>query len=156
MVFGIIGAGAAYFTNFQGFKDWVNQQIDELKGNNGNGQQPQGPDCTANPTDPACTGNNGNGNGDCSTFGGDCNNACAHGCQGSNCVACLSACGKSCSDTNDDASCQYTCDNGFCTSWRDKGCTNSCSKCNKNAPSYAPTDSPLYTFGDIPISVTTY
>ena len=146
LVLGMVGGVGAYFLDIPaGFKSDVDHFIYDLTHGGNTGPGP-GTEC-----DPACPSGqvcqNGqcvpdDGNtlptGDCNSFGGDCDQACDHGCQGANCVACLSACGKSCADTKTTSSCDYTCSHGFCTSWRDKGCSGSCSQCSKNAPSGYP------------------
>src|ERR1041385_5628602 len=70
---GVVGGAAAYFTDFQGAKGiidgYIQQLMDALKLGGGGGGG-GGVDCTANPTDPSCTG--GGGTGDCSACTTDC------------------------------------------------------------------------------------
>lgn len=60
LILGAVGAGAAYFTDFQGFKGMVDQAIADLMAAlklGGGGTV----DCVANPADPSCTGGGGGG-----------------------------------------------------------------------------------------------
>lgn len=135
------GAGAYFFDVPAGFKADVDDFFRNLTQQNNTPGIECSPSCRTGEVcqDGACVPDDGNTlpTGDCDSYGGDCDKACEHGCQGTNCVACMSACSLSCADTKTSASCDYTCSHGFCTSFREKGCSG-CSKCKGSGSSGYP------------------